>query len=130
MWDLDALLGQPPYRKGNGQFAKGAKPFNKGKSWDEWLSPEMQAKIRQTIPHKGRKDFGGENKKSVLAIKQDIELWFESAAEAARQLNLNRRNVQHVVDGQRPTCGGWRFKRSNVEQFGMKKNAKNDKKLK
>lgn len=31
-----------------GRFKKGNTPKNKGKTWDEWLSPEGQAVCRQT----------------------------------------------------------------------------------
>ena len=37
----------------NGQFKKGHVPINKGKTWDEYMSPQGQAKSRKTTYKKG-----------------------------------------------------------------------------
>lgn len=117
MWDLDVMLGQKPKRTKAGKFFKGMTPHNKGKRWEEWMSEEAQKKVRANLVHCGRKTIGGENKRAVIATDKDgNEYWFESVADAARKLKLCRRNVQHVADGQRNHCGGWRFRHTDTIQ--------------
>ena len=121
MYDLDLLLGKKPERLPNGRFMKGNIPHNKGKKWSEWMDGRKQRKVRKCLIHTGNPTLAGWNKRAVIAYKDGVSLWFESVTDAAKKLNLQRRNVQHVVQGHRPTCGGWRFKRSTVQQYGMKK---------
>lgn len=116
MYDLDQMLGQrPPRRKRNGCYAKGCTPYSKGKKWDEYLTPEQQAKIVEalTIANRRPHPWAHGVKKPVIAINEDgRELWFESGAQAARCLGVDFRIVNHIVHGQRKTTGGWRFKRA------------------
>ncbi len=59
-----------------GQFVKGQTPFNKGKKWNEYMSPEGQAKSRKTTFKKGnipqnRRPIGSErvDKDGYILIK-------------------------------------------------------------
>ena len=73
-------------------------------------------KVRKNLLHNGRPDIGGWNKKHIIAMKDEKEYWFESATAAANALNLIRRNVSHVANGQRNHCGGWKFRWTTIEQ--------------
>lgn len=118
-FDLDCLIGAKPKKRRNGCFLKGNVPHNKGKKWDEWLSAEKQERIRGYL-RIGRKggnpQLAGWNKKHVIASKDGRELWFESATHAARASSLIRRNISHCANGERKTCGGWRFRWTETEQ--------------
>ena len=118
MYYLDEMIGYKPERKSNGQFAKGHKPTTKGRKWDEWLTPEKQAKIRAAMPHLGRTQSpnSGKAKIPIIVIKDDKELWFESISAAARALNLNERSIRAVLIGKRHQHGGYLFKRSYQKQ--------------
>ena len=110
-FDLDALLPKKPQRKANGCFVKGYVPHNKGKKWSEWMPDgRKQRKVRNRLQHSGNPHLPGWNKKHIIATKDGRELWFESASAAASALNLIRRNISHVANGQRNHCGGWRFR--------------------
>ena len=120
MYDLDQMIGRRPSRKANGQFAKGHPSPNKGKKWNEWLTPEQQAHIRAVMPHYGvigiHAPNAGRPKVAVLASKDGKEFWFASIAEAGRGLNLPAPNIRRCLLGKSHTCGGWRFKRSYQTQ--------------
>lgn len=80
------------------------------------MDGRKQRKVRNMLIHKGRPDIGGWNKKHIIAYKEGNEYWFESASAAAKALNLIRRNISHVANGQRNRCGGWKFKWTENEQ--------------
>ena len=96
-----------------GQFLKGHEPFNKGKKWSDYLPQEKIDKMRKQIlslSGGGRKDIGGWNKKSVIAIKNCKFCGiFESCSDAGRKLQVQIRNVSHVANGKRKRCGGYEF---------------------
>lgn len=101
--------GRPTRNFKNGRFMKGHVPHNAGKKWDEWLTKEQQARILEI----GKKNLRvnpavrGWNKRAVVAINEKGEhAYCESAAEAARKLNLCRRNITSCCKGNRPKCGG------------------------
>ena len=60
-----------------GRFAKGHIPFNKGKSWNEWLSKRSQKKSRKgwmnVVTHRPthRSDNCGRLRKQVIAVFDD-----------------------------------------------------------
>ena len=109
MFDLDALIGQVPYRKSNGQFPKGHTPANKGKKWDEWLSPEMQEKVRACLTHTGNKKIAGWNKKAVAALKDGKVVFFESSKDAEAKTGINARNIRHTCKKERNFAGGCKW---------------------
>lgn len=115
-YDLDCLIPAKPQRKANGMFTKGHIPHNKGKKWGEWMDGRKQRKVKKNLIHTGNPNIGGWNKKHIIASKDGKEYWFESATAAAKALNLIRRNICHVANGQRNLCGGWRFRYTENEQ--------------
>ena len=105
----------PTYNRLNGQFLKGNVPANKGKAWSEWMPKKAQKKILATLdrvrPKGGNPDIPGWNRKRVVMVTPKGN-WavFESATEAARLMNLNRRNISGCCEGKRHRCGGrWWF---------------------
>lgn len=118
MYYLDEMIGFKPTRKANGQFVKGHTPATKGRKWDEWLTPEKQAKIRASMPHIGHtlNPNCGKAKIPIIVIKDDKELWFESISAASRALKLNERSIRNVLNGKRHEHGGYKFKRSYQQQ--------------
>lgn len=124
-FDLDCLVGYKPKKRPGNKFFKGHTPHNKGKKWSEWMSEDGKRKVLQTLDNyrpmaqkirQERHPIGGINKKHVIASKDGRELWFESATHAARALSLIRRNISHCANGERKTCGGWRFRWTETEQ--------------
>lgn len=115
-FDLDILIPQKPQRRRNGTFAKGHIPHNKGKKWSEWMDGRKARRVRRGLKRTGRIDIGGWNKKPIIAMKDGKEYWFESAASAARTLNLISRNIRSVANGKRNHCGGWKFRFTNQTQ--------------
>jgi hypothetical protein len=102
----------PKYNRLNGQFLKGHEPHNKGKKWSEWMDGRKAKKVLRIAKRnlKGRADFGGWNKKPIVAIKGDVFYGvFSSCIEASEKMKLQRRNISHVVNGNRKTCGGYKF---------------------
>lgn len=110
-FDLDCLLGaKPKIQRNNGRFVKGMIPHNKGKKWNEWMDGRKQRKVRNCLIHTGNPTLPGWNRKAIIAIKDGKEYWFESSMMAAKKLNLCGRNIRHVAEGKRKSCGGFQFK--------------------
>ena len=106
MFDLDTMIGQVPYRKSNGQFPKGHIPANKGRKWDEWLSPEMQEKVKANLQHNGNPSIAGWNRKAIAAVKDKLVVFFESSKDAEAKTGINARNIRHVCNKERKKAGG------------------------
>ena len=106
---------KPTYNRQNGQFLKGNEPYTKGKSWSEWMPKEHQKKIRKNLdkvrPKGGNPIIPGCNRRKVVMVTPKGNwMAFESATEAARQMNLERRNITSCCAGKRHKCGGrWWF---------------------
>lgn len=106
---------KPTYNRLNGQFLKGNVPVNKGRSWSEWMPKKAQKKILKNLdkvrPKGGNPIIPGHNRKKVVMVTPKGNcLVFESASEAARLMNLERRNISHCCEGKRHRCGGrWWF---------------------
>jgi hypothetical protein len=104
--------GRPARNLKNGRFLPGHISHNTGKKWDEWMPKEKQARVLEI----GKKNLRvnpnirGWNKRAVVAVNdKGIHAYCESAAEAARKLNLDRRNVTACCRGERNKCGGLRW---------------------
>ncbi len=104
-----------------GHFQKGAKPWNKGMSWDEMgFSKELQKKIQKNLlrGRGGREDIGGWNMRPVVAVsKSGRFVRFASARSAAKLLNLSPRNIIHVCRKERQHCGGLRWFYENDNEW-------------
>lgn len=113
-FDLDCLLGaKPKIQRNNGRFVKGMIPHNKGKKWDEWMDGRKKKKVLKNLEVRrehGNPDLPGWNRKAIIAIKEGKEYWFESSMMAAKKMNLCGRNIRHVAEGKRKSCGGFQFK--------------------
>ena len=93
-----------------GHFLKGIAPHNKGKKWEDYLDKETADRIRKNMVHIGRPDFGGNNRKQVIAIyKGKFFGVFESSREAGSRLGLIDRNIRACCDGKRSRCGNIHF---------------------
>lgn len=117
MYYLDEMIGFKPARKGNGKYAKGHTPWNKGKKWAEIYTDEQQQKIRAARPAKpmlGKKNpNAGRKKHAVIATNAEgKEYWFESTSAAERTLSINRRDIINVLNGRHKSTHGYQFKRS------------------
>lgn len=106
---------KPTYNRLNGQFLKGHESYTKGKPWSEWMPKRAQKKILKNLdkvrPKGGNPILPGCNRRKVVMVTPKGN-WavFESATEAARQMNLTRRNICHCCQGNRYRCGGrWWF---------------------
>ena len=85
-------------------------PYNKGKSWDEYLPKQTQDKILKNLNRTGRSDIGGWNANKIVAIKDGKFLGcFTGSIEAGEKLNLLPRLIRRVVQGKRKTTGGIMF---------------------
>lgn len=101
--------------KNKGQFRKGNKPWNKGRSWDDMgISKEKQQAMRrnlETYQGKGNPKLAGWNCKPVIALDMygDQKHWFKSSVDAAKKLGLIARNIRRAcVKGY--YCGDYRWK--------------------
>ena len=93
-------LARANYRD-NGRFAKGHKPFNKDKKWDDYLSPEMQKKVKEIgiknlhPPKGGRKAPNG---KPVISIDSEGRMRrHETITHAAVFFGNMRENIRRCV---------------------------------
>jgi hypothetical protein len=113
--EMDQSEYTSTYNKQNGRFLKGNVPANKGRSWSEWMPKKAQKKILANLdrvrPKGGNPIIPGYNRKKVVMVTPKGNcVVFESATEAARLLNLQRRNISHCCEGKRHRCGGrWWF---------------------
>lgn len=106
----------PPIRHNKnlttGRYMKGSIPHNKGKKWDEWLSKDMQEKIKRGLarPVKNRYNVGGWNKKAVIMIDSEgNRAYFESAEEVSRRTGIHSACIKRVCSKERKQTHGCRF---------------------
>ena len=91
-----------PYRDPKtGRFVKGMTPRNKGKKWDEYLTPEAQAKARkgwaniQLHRPTSRPETAGRRRKAVVGLTATGEvLRFVSLKEAGRYMQGCHENIR------------------------------------
>lgn len=113
--------------KFHSRFKKGQEPWNKGKKWTEYLDEDTMAAMRANLD-KGRHLGKGHKNKSqmqpITAYMLDGSYLktYESHTEAARCLEIERRNVSATVQGKRKQCGGYMFRPANIvtDQYGNK----------
>lgn len=105
-----------PQKKRHGQFKKGNIPWNKGMTWEEQgISEEARKRkiaILQANSHKNGYSHKSVHSKPVIQMDEYGERlhWYESSEVAARKLGLQGRNIRKVCDGERHTCGGFRWR--------------------
>lgn len=100
----------------NGQFLKGKKPFNKGVPMSEWMDGRKIKRVLKGLNRNGRKDIGGWNKKSVVAIKDGKFMGqFNSSQEAGKRTGIQSRNIRKVCNKERNKAGkmNWFFESDN-----------------
>lgn len=117
MNDKAYTLHLDPIRKRKGKFKKGNIPWNKGLSWEEQGIVGEEAKRRkeafQKASHKnGYSHKTPKNAHPVIQVDEYGERlhWYASSEVAARKLGLHGRNIRKVCDGERHTCGGFRWR--------------------
>lgn len=105
-----------PLKKRHGRFKKGDTPWNKGMSWKEQGVNEetwkRKIEILQANSHKNGYSHKPTHSKPVIQMDKygDRLHWYESSEAAARKLGLHGRNIRKVCDGERHTCGGFRWR--------------------
>lgn len=111
-----------PPKKRQGRFKKGNTPWNKGMTWEEQgVSEETRKRkiaILQANSHKNGYSHKPTHSKPVIQMDEygNRLHWYDSSSSAARKLGLQARNIRAVCYGNRPRCGGFRWKFD--EQFG------------
>ena len=103
--------------KNKGTFQKGHKPWNKGLSWKEqgWTKDRKEKVLAQLKVNMSKNKY--ENtaehlKKPVIQMDEygNKLHWYASSEAAARKLGLQGRNIRKVCDGERNSCGGYRWR--------------------
>lgn len=110
-----------PKKSQRGRFEKGRTPWNKGLSWNEQgFTEERKQKVIATLRENRKKN---DYKKSADHLKHPVIQmdeygnrlhWYESSEAAARKLGLHGRNIRKACDGERNSCGGFRWKWDKV----------------
>lgn len=109
-------LPQVPQRSKKGQWNKGGVAWNRGKTWDEMFDKETQERLKQHLREIAGSGNKGKGFKHLWrpVIQMDEEgnrlHWYESSVHAARKLGITARNIRAVCYGDRPRCGGFRWK--------------------
>ena len=111
---------EPIPDNGNGKFRKGHTPWNKGMTWKEMGMTDEQMQSKITILRENKKkntyahihDLVAMHEKPVIQMDEDGNRlhWYRSSAQAARKLGLIGRNIRKVCNGERYSCGGFRWK--------------------
>ena len=124
----EPVAPSPPLkRRKAGTFAPGHEPKNKGRKWDEWMSPEAQERVRAQLRktrHNGNPNWvngcKAHNAVEVVAFKDGKKVGiYKSATYAAQQLGLQARNVRSCLTGKRHSCGGYIFYRRDDREAWM-----------
>jgi hypothetical protein len=90
----------------NGRLLKGCVPFNKGLKWNDYMPKESQEKCRKCLVHKGRKDIGAWNKKTVIVFTPEGIRAFKSSVSCAKFLHRDPSNIRRACrKGYK--CGGY-----------------------
>lgn len=74
----------------------------------EWCTRQENIAYRDKLGHTAKHNAP---KKPVIAVNQETSeiFWFESQSEAARQLSVDVRHVNHVIKGKYRQTGGFWF---------------------
>lgn len=83
---------------GGGKFQKGHIPFNKGKSWNEYIPKESQEKIKKTWFKKGH----SKNIKDIGSIRQTKDGYWEIKIAAKGRWKLLQRYIWEIHNGPIP----------------------------
>ena len=114
---LDGTSERTSKRDNRGRWKKGCHAWNLGKTWDDMFSKEMQEKLRKHLKEVCKNGSAGKqiyvHRKPVIQLDKygDRMHWYESSVAAANKTGLDCRNIRHVCNGKRHTCGGfgWRW---------------------
>ena len=97
-------------------FKKGNIPWNKGLSWEKqgWTEERKEKVLAQLKVNMSKNKYENTTehlKKPVIQMDEygNRLHWYESSEAAARKLGLQGRNIRKVCDGERHTCGGYRW---------------------
>ena len=109
-------IDQPKKRK-VGQHKEGYHAWNRGLTWEQqgWTEERKKKVIAQLMENRKKNTYKtcyNHFKHPVIQMdKYGDELhWYESSEAAARKLGLQGRNIRKVCDGERHTCGGFRWR--------------------
>ena len=92
-----------------GQFLKGHTPFNKGKSWDEWMDGRKQRKVKRIakLNLRPNMDIGGWNKKKCVGVNEEGRYKvYASLTIAAESTGALRENIKQTCQGKRKRAAG------------------------
>lgn len=87
----------------------------KGKKWEDYLSPETCARLRENLRRNLAKIHSKDkhpptHRKAVAAVRDGhLVQTFPSAREAQRQWGIQAANIRNVCNGKRRTAGGYRW---------------------
>ena len=110
-------LPEKPQRNRKGQWNKGGVAWNRGKKWNEMFDAETIERLKKHLRELGKR-AGNRGKGFEQLWRPVIQMdeygnrlhWYQSSAHAARKLGLQARNIRAVCYGDRPRCGGFRWK--------------------
>lgn len=103
-------------RNKKGQWNKGGVAWNRGMKWKDFFDDETIERLKQHLREvggRGNRGKGFEQRwRPVIQMDEygDRLHWYESSEAAARKLGLQGRNIRAVCYGDRPRCGGFRWK--------------------
>ena len=127
-------LPEKPQRNRKGQWNKGGVAWNRGKKWNEMFynsslptaqdamtrTYELAKALRNICNNDSElgKRAGNRGKGFEQLWRPVIQMdeygnrlhWYQSSSHAARKLGLQARNIRAVCYGDRPRCGGFRWK--------------------
>lgn len=100
MYAYELHTGEPVRvnrRDSKGRFVSGHRPFNKGRKWDEYLSPEKQKKIKEIgVKNLHPQPKGCESHNAISLISIDAEGRMQrhkSILHAAKYFGVRQENV-------------------------------------
>lgn len=106
-----------PPKKRKGRFKKGNIPWNKGMTWKEqgWTEERKEkvlAQLKVNMSKNKHENTAKHLRKPVIQMDEygNRLHWYASSEAAARKLGITGRNIRHVCDGKRHTCGGYRWR--------------------
>lgn len=104
-------------KKRKGRFKKGNTPWNKGMTWEqqgytEERKEKVLAQLKVNMSKNKYENTAKHLRKPVIQMDEygNRLHWYASSAAAARKLGVISRNIRHVCDGKRHTCGGYYWK--------------------
>lgn len=103
-------------RNKKGQWNKGGVAWNRGMKWKDFFDDETIERLKQHFREVG--GHGNRGKGFEQRWRPVIQMdeygnklhWYQSSTHAARKLGLQDRNIRAVCYGDRPRCGGFRWK--------------------